>query len=116
VADVWRKSLPHQLFGKIRRRRDQHEACERGAGRRASSKLARQQQRHPSAHGRAYHHLRPETKLLEHRDALFQPASDGTAGEIAAGFAVAGIVEADAATTMLGRPRIQRHRLGAPHV
>ena len=78
--------------------------------------FARQQQRHPAAHRRADHDLRAAAELLEHRDALLQPAPDGAVDEGAAGFAMAGIVEPDAGAAVLRGPRVQRQRLGALHV
>ena len=77
---------------------------------------ARQQQRHPAAHRRADRDLRTPAELLEHRDALFQPAPDGAVDEGAAQFAMAGIVEPDAGAAVCHGPFIQRQRLGAPHV
>jgi hypothetical protein len=47
--------------------------------------------------------------LLEHRDAFFQPAPDGTVDECAAGFAMAGIIEPDKGAIVLGRPCVERN-------
>src|SRR5712672_3187481 len=49
-ADLGRKPVPHQRFGKIRRRRDQHQAGQRCAAYPAPRDLARQQERHPATH------------------------------------------------------------------
>src|ERR1700723_3642097 len=81
-----------------------------------SSQLARQQQRHPPAHGGADPPLRAFAEPAKYREALFQPAPNITVDKIAAGFAVAGIVESDKGALVLGRPRIQRHRFGPQHV
>src|SRR5581483_752622 len=45
-----------------------------------------------------------------------QPAPDGALDEVAAGFAMAGIVEPHAGAAVLGRPGVERQRLGALHV
>src|SRR5579872_630770 len=121
VADFARKSLPHQFLGEIRRGSDQYQSRERSAGRLsvgvpAPGQFAREQERHPAAHGRADHHLRTGRKALEDRNALFQPAPDGARREITAGFAVPGIVEAEARPAVFESPRIQSQRLGALHV
>src|SRR6185437_5672035 len=70
----------------------------------------------PAAHRGTNHDLWAAAKLLEHGHALFQPAADGALDELAAGFAMAGIVETHADAAMLGRPGIERQRLGASHV
>ena len=54
--------------------------------------------------------------MLEHRHTLFQPAPDSAFFEAATGFAVAGIVEADAGAAVFRCPGIERERLGAHHV
>ena len=108
LPDLRRKALPHQLFGEIRRRRDQYQAGQRCIAAAAPGDLARQQQRHPAAHRRADHDLRARAEPLEHRDAFFQPAPDRAVDEGAAGFAVAGIIEPDAGAVVLGGPGIQR--------
>src|ERR1019366_9763965 len=69
-----------------------------------------------AAKERAAPDLGAGAELLEHRDGLFQPAPNGAIDERAAGFAMAGIIEPDAGPVPLGGPRIQRDRLGAPHV
>ena len=116
LADLRRKAFPHQFLGEIRRRRDQHQPGQRGLAGRPPRQFARQQQRHPAAHRRADHDLRPAAEPVEHRDALLEPAPDGAVGERAAGFAMAGIIEPDAGAAMRGRPLVQRQRLGALHV
>jgi translation initiation factor IF-3 len=78
--------------------------------------FARQKQRHPSAHRGADYHLRAVAELIEDRDAFLQPSPDGALGEVPAGFTVAGIVEPDAGAVALGRPCIERQRLGPLHV
>ena len=60
--------------------------------------------------------MRSAAELLEHRHALLQPAPDGAVFEAATGFAVAGIVEADAGAAVFRRPGIERECLGAHHV
>ena len=45
-----------------------------------------------------------------------KPAADGAVREVAAGFAVAGIVEPQAGAALLLRPGIERLRFGAFHV
>ena len=111
-----REFLPHQLFGEIDRRRDQHQAGDRARAAARRFELARQQQRQPAAHRRADQHLRALGEALEHRGAVLQPAADGAVGEVAAGFAVAGIIEPDAGAAVFAGPVVERHRLGALHV
>ena len=113
ALDSVRELLPHQLFGEVHRRRDQHHAGDR-APPIAACAVARQQQRQPAAHRRADHHLRALGELRVDRDALLQPAADGAVIEVAARFAVAGIVEAHAGTALAFGPAIERRRPWCP--
>jgi hypothetical protein len=112
--------LPHQHLGEVRRRRDQHHAGDasrrRRAVLRAAIEFARKQERHPATHGRTDHDLRPAAELLEHRNAFLEPSADGAVPEIAAGFAVPRIIEADAGPALPGRPVVERLGLRAFHV
>ena len=116
LPDLIGEAVPHQLLGEVGRRRDQHEARECRIRRLTSGDGARQQECHPTAHRRADHDLRPATKLLEHGDALFEPAPDGTVDEDAARFAMAGIIESNTGAAMFRGPNIQRERFCAPHI
>src|SRR5712692_5324157 len=116
ALDLRRKPFPHQLFGEVDRRRDQHEAHHARVWLRAARQLARQQQRQPPSHRRADHNLRPAAKGIEHGERFLEPAADRAVGEIAAGFAVAGIVEARDRPAVVPRPQIERLGLGALHV
>src|SRR3974390_836097 len=111
LTDLGRKALPHQLFSEVGCRRDQDQAGNGGVVR-TPRDLARQHQRPPAAHRRTDHHLGTATKLLEPRDAFLEPAADSSINEFSAGFAVAGIIEANAGTAMFGGPRIEAERLG----
>jgi hypothetical protein len=114
---VGRHLLPHQLFGEIDRRRDQHQARERRPAMIARSRqVAGEQKREPASHGRANRNLRPLAAGAEDRDALLQPAADAAVGERPAGFAVTGIVEADHGAPVARGPSIKRLRLRALHV
>src|SRR5437764_8202417 len=89
-----RHPVPHQLFGEIDRRRDQHNSANCGAvlggvgfkpaptG--AASHLTDEQKRDPTAHRRAHENLRPPAKGIEYREAFLQPAADRTVVESAA--------------------------------
>ena len=50
------------------------------------------------------------------REAFLQPAADGAVGEVAARFAVAGIIEPHAGAALSLGPAVERLRLGALHV
>jgi hypothetical protein len=106
--------LPHQLLRKIHRRRDQHHAGHRRCG--LFAQFAHQQQRQPAAHRRPDQHLRAFGEGPVHRYAFLEPAADGAVGEVAARFAMAGIVEAQAGAAIGLRPGVERRGLGAFHV
>src|SRR5690606_19436781 len=69
----------------------------------------------PAAHGRADDDLRP-ARAGKDRLRLLQPARNGAVEEIAAGEAVAGIVEARHGETVRLGMAIERLRLGSLHV
>ena len=118
ALDLGREALPHQLLGEIDRRRDQHQAGDGGRraawARRASSRTSSSASQPPMEE--PITHLRPAAEGVEHRDAFLEPAADRAVGEVAARFAMAGIVEAHHGAAVLARPAIERLGLGALHV
>src|SRR6185312_11734780 len=71
----------------------------------------------PAAHGRAHQQRRPLDQLVQHRERILAPAGDRPLGlEVAAGLAVAEVVEAHAGAPGRRRPVGQRLRLGPAHV
>ena len=117
APDLGRKSIPHQLFGEIDRRRDEHQA---GDARRACFAALPQgphhEQRDPAAHRRADQNLRTLAASVEYREAIGEPAADRAVSEGALRFAMAGIVEPQAGAALAARPIGERGRLGAGHV
>ena len=94
-SHLFRELRPDQLLGKVGRRRDQHQARE-PIGLAQSRQRACEQERDPTAHGRADHDLWPIGQCAKNFDGLLRPSADGPVFEIAVGFAMAGIVEAQA--------------------
>ena len=104
LLHLGRKILPHQHFGEIDRRRDQHHARELGL-RAPVPELTREQQREPAAHRGADQNLRPVAKSFEDGEAFLEPASDRAVGEPALGLAVPRIVETNAGAAGACSPR-----------
>ena len=82
----------------------------RAASGASASSVAQQQQGDVAAHAGADQHLRALGQLIEDGARLLQPAAHRAVLEPALGLAVARIVEAQAADTLLPRPL--RHRAG----
>ena len=106
---------PHQRFGEIDRRGDQDEAgqplaCFFG------THCTRGEQRNPAPHRRADDDLRAGRLGADQGKALGKPARNDAILETPAGFAMAGIIEAQAGATLAGRESIQSLRLGGLHV
>ena len=76
----------------------------------------RRQAREPSAHRRAHQDQRPLGQPIHHRQGVAAPAGDRSVREVAAGFAVTEVVEAQKSPTASLGPRRQRVRLGSGHV
>uniref|UniRef100_A0A0N4ZLJ3 Transcriptional regulator n=1 Tax=Parastrongyloides trichosuri TaxID=131310 RepID=A0A0N4ZLJ3_PARTI len=70
LAFVVGQPRPHQLFGEVLRRIDQHHPLDPLRPRQ------RRQQRHPAAHGRADRDHRP-LKTVDQGDGVLAPAADG---------------------------------------
>ena len=120
LFDLGREALPHQRFGEIRRRRDQHHARETGRrrvpalARRLSSRASRSAIHPPidepiTICGPRQNCLNTATLSSSQRPIV-------PSAKVAAGFPVPGIVEAHAGAALLRRPRVERLRLGAFHV
>ena len=107
-------ALGHQLGGRIHRGGDQHQGLDPGALA-APPQLAGQQQRQPAAERRADDHLRPRGGR-KHRERFLEPAAHRAIEEIAARQAIAGVIEAGDGETFFRAERIERRRLGPPHV
>jgi hypothetical protein len=75
-----------------------------------------QQQRDPAAHRRADDDERRASGKVQHGGGLLQPARDRAVGEIAARFAMAGIVEPRDGASLARREGVERLGLGAAHV
>ena len=116
TLDLRRKPLPHQLFSEIDRGRDEHEPRDARICRRSARQFAAQQQREPASHRRADHDLRLAAKRFKYGERLLEPAADGALGEISAGLAVAGVIEARRRPAIRLRPSIECLGLGTSHV
>ena len=83
----------------------------------ALRQLARQQQRHPAAHRRADRRSAGRRRTASNTARLSSSQRPMVpSAKRAAGFAMAGIVEADAGAALFGGPGVERQRLGALHV
>ena len=105
-----RKLRPHQLFGKVRRRRNQHQSLH------ALRPRHRRQQRHPAAHAGADQHQRALRLRINGRQRVGAPGADRAVLEGAARLPVSGIIEQQRAVPGLPRPGLHRPRLAAAHV
>ena len=114
-AHLRRSVRPDQRLGEIHRRGDERESGEARALAGVMQR-AREQQREVAAHRRAHHDLWPVRLGAEHGEALFQPAADRPVEEVAAGLAMAGIVEAQEGAALARAEFVERARLGRAHV
>ncbi len=104
------ETWPDQLFGEVRRRRDQHQALDPlrpGQGDQAGD---------PAAHGGADQHHRPLGQVIEHRQGVLAPTGDGPLAKVAARGAMTEIVEAEIVLTGRSSPPRQMLGLGPAHV
>jgi hypothetical protein len=105
----------HELDREIRRGGNQHQAGDAFALA-ALAQFLDHPERDPRAHGRADENLPAGAEPAEHRQALAQPFRDRAVGEVAAGFAVPGIIVAQEGATTGRRPFVERLGFGAQHV
>ena len=77
---------------------------------------AGEQKSDPAADRRADDNLRPLGQRAKNREGLFRPPANGSVGEGAFRFAMAGIIEAQTGAALPFSERIEEFRLGAAHV
>ncbi len=104
---------PQESLREVDRRRQQDQAGGRLAG---GGELLRCQERQPTAHGGADEDLRAVRRRVEDGKGVLEPARDRAVLEPAAGFAMPGIIEADAGATLPGGPGVEGARLCRHHV